>query len=176
MMCPKCGSMISNQCVCCYKCGYNISRKNNQNSSIAGTVFSNVSNASTISGEVKFNAERGHGFAAERANHIYDKLSGKDAHIVGDDNSKNGADRLVDGVAIQSKYCSTGSKCIQECFEDGKYRYINPDGTPMQVEVPYDKYDDAVRAMEERIRRGQVPGIDNPQEARNLVRKGHFYI
>jgi hypothetical protein len=51
-----------------------------------------------------FNTPRGHGFAAERANHIYDKLSGKDAKIVGDDNAKFGADRVVDGINNQSKY------------------------------------------------------------------------
>ena len=124
---------------------------------------------------MKYGATRGHGFAAERANHLYDTVTGKDAHIVGDDNAKNGADRLVDGVSIQSKYCSTGSKCIKECFDEtGKFRYLNADGSPMQIEVPSDKYDDAVRAMEERIRRGQVPGVTDPKEAKNIVRKGHF--
>ena len=66
--------------------------------------------------------------AAERANHLYDKLTGHNAKIVGDDNAKNGADRIVDGVYIQSKYCATGSRCVNECFEnDGKgaFRYMN---------------------------------------------------
>lgn len=36
-------------------------------------------------------------------------------------NALNGADRIVDGIEIQSKYCKTGSRCINECFsEDGK--------------------------------------------------------
>ena len=69
--------------------------------------------------EEKFHARQGHGFAAERANTLYDKMTGHDAKIVGDDNAKNSADRIVDGVYIQSKYCATGSKCINECFEDG---------------------------------------------------------
>ena len=55
--------------------------------------------------EEKFHAQQGHGFAAERANTLYDKLTGHDAKIVGDDNIKNGADRIVDGAYIQSKYC-----------------------------------------------------------------------
>ena len=42
--------------------------------------------------EEKFHARRGHGFAAERANHLNDKLHGRDARIVGDDNAKDGAD------------------------------------------------------------------------------------
>jgi hypothetical protein len=47
-------------------------------------------------------------------------------------------------------------------------------GKPMQIEVPSDKYDDAIRAMEEKIRRGQVEGVSNPEEAKNIIRKGHF--
>lgn len=141
---------------------------------ISGTVYSNISNASTIAGEEKFHASRGHGFAAERANTLYDKYTGKDAKILGDDNAKNGADRLVDGVQIQSKYCKTGGKCISECFEDGKFRYYNPDGSPMQIEVPHDMYDSAITAMENRIKKGEVPGVTDPKEASNIVRQGKF--
>jgi len=143
-------------------------------SEAAGNTYGNVSNASTIYGEDKFNTLRGHGFAAERANHIYDKLAGKDAKIVGDDNAKYGADRLVDNVAIQSKYCSTGSKCIKDCFENGNFKYTNPDGSPMNIEVPSDKYEDAVKAMEHRINNGEIPGVSDPKEAKNIVKKGHF--
>lgn len=126
--------------------------------------------------EEKFHANQGHGFAAEQANNLFDNLTGHKATVVGDDNAKNGADRIVDGVYIQSKYCKTGSRCINECFaEDGKgsFRYLK-DGKPMQIEVPSDKYDAAVQAMEEKIRRGQVEGITDPKEAKNIVRKGHF--
>lgn len=140
----------------------------------AGIVYGNVSNASTMYGQDKFNTPRGHGFAAERANHLYDKLNGKEARIVGDDNAKHGADRVVNGVNIQSKYCSTGSKCIQECFENGRLKYVNPDGSPMQIEVPSDKYEAAVQAMENRIKNGEVPGVTDPKEAQSIVRKGHF--
>ncbi|MGM9913485.1 hypothetical protein [Floccifex sp.] len=126
--------------------------------------------------EEKFHARQGHGFAAERANTLYDKLKGHDAKIVGDDNAKNGADRIVDGVYIQSKYCATGSRCINECFEEGgkgSFRYMM-DGKPMQIEVPSDKYADAIQAMEEKIRNGQVKGVTDPNEAKNIVRKGNF--
>lgn len=95
---------------------------------------------------------------------------------MGDDNAKNGADRIVDGVYIQSKYCATGSRCINECFEEngkGTFRYMI-DGKPMQIEVPSDKYDEALKAMEEKIRNGQVKGVTDPEEAKNIVRKGHF--
>ena len=124
--------------------------------------------------EEKFHAAQGHGYAAERANTLYDKLARHDAKIVGDDNVKNGADRVVDGVMIQSKYCQSGRKCVNECFDkEGNFRYWN-NGKPMQIEVPADKYDAAVQAMEEKIRQGKLPGVTDPKEAKSIVRKGHF--
>lgn len=124
--------------------------------------------------EEKFHARQGHGFAAERANDIFDKVTGHKTQIIGDDNAKNGADRIVDGVYIQSKYCQSGSTCIKECFgEDGQFRYMH-DGKPMQIEVPSDKFDAAVTAMEKKIQEGKVPGVTDPKEAKNIVRKGHF--
>lgn len=130
--------------------------------------------AENYADNVKFGSERGHGFAAEKANHLKDVWTGKDANIIGDDNAKNGADRLVDGVKIQTKYCKTGSKCISECFENNTFRYLNSDGTPMQIEVPSDKYDSAVQAMENRIRNGQIPGVSDPGKAKEIVRRGAF--
>lgn len=141
-----------------------------------GFAYGNYQTVNKVYDEEKFHAQQGHGFAAERANTLYDRLTGHDAKILGDDNAKNGADRIVDGVYIQSKYCATGSRCINECFEnDGKgaFRYMQ-DGKPMQIEVPSDKYDAAVQAMEEKIRRGQVEGVTDPAEAKKIVRKGHF--
>ena len=48
------------------------------------------------------------------------------------------------------------------------------DGHPMQIEVPSDKYEDALSTMQEKIRQGKVEGVSNPDEAKNIVRKGHF--
>ena len=124
--------------------------------------------------EEKFHAAQGHGYAAERANTLFDRFTGHDARVVGDDNAKNGADRIVDGVYIQSKYCATGQRCVNECFDtNGQFRYYN-NGKPMQIEVPSDMYDAAVAAMEEKIRNGQVKGVTDPAEAKNIIRKGHF--
>lgn len=141
---------------------------------IAGITYGNISNASSNYFDDKIISPKGHGFAAEHANHLVDIYRGRDALIIGDDNVKNGADRIVDGVRIQSKYCASGSKCVQECFDKGIFRYLNSDGTPMQIEVPSDKYESAIQAMENRIRKGEVPGITNPAEAKNIVRKGYF--
>lgn len=154
---------------------------------IGGIVYGNVSNASTFYGSDKFATPRGHGFAAEQANHLYDKVANADffgqgkVQMVGeaiDPNTghiiKDGADRIVNGTNIQTKYCKTGGKCISECFENGRFRYLNPDGTPMQIEVPSDKYDTAIQAMKSRIKNGEVPGVTDPDDARKIVRKGHF--
>lgn len=150
-----------------------------ETSSTAGAVAGGISAAAygqvnKSYDEEKFHASQGHGYAAERANNLYDKLTGHDAKIVGDDNIKNGADRIVDGVMIQSKYCQSGKACINECFDqEGQFRYM-VDGKPMQIEVPSDKFDAAVQAMEDKIREGKVPGVTDPKEAKNIVRKGHF--
>lgn len=143
----------------------------------AGQAIANKGTVNKLFEEEKFNARQGHGFAAERANNLFDSLTGHEANIIGDDNAKNGADRILDGVSIQSKYCATGSRCINECFEnDGKgaFRYLTSDGKPMVIEVPSDKYEAAIEAMEEKIRRGQVSGVNNPEDAKKIVKKGHF--
>ena len=140
----------------------------------AGQASGSIGSAMNFADNVIFNAERGHGFAGERANHLHDVFTGKDASIVGSDNKNNGPDRLVDGIYIQTKYCKTGSKCVSEAFENDSYRYFNNDGSPMQLEVPSDKYDDAVKAMEERIKKGQVKNVTDPKKAKEIIRKGSY--
>lgn len=53
----------------------------------------------------KYHTMQGHGFAAEDANALHDTLRGKSVNKVGTDNAPDGADRIVDGVSIQVKYC-----------------------------------------------------------------------
>lgn len=55
---------------------------------------------------------QGHGFAAERGNTLLDRLCGKWARVVGDDNAKNGADRWVQGKHLQTKYCRTAARSV----------------------------------------------------------------
>ncbi|MCW2279148.1 hypothetical protein [Heliophilum fasciatum] len=149
--------------------------KGKQKAVHTGLAAGNAGVAEIYSDNVIFQAERGHGTAAEKANHLKDVWSGKDAKHMGGNNAKNGPDRYVDGAYIQTKYCRTGSDCIKECFDkNNHFRYWSPDGTPMQIEVPSDKYDAAIQAMEERIRKGQLPGISDPQKAKEIVRKGSF--
>ena len=128
----------------------------------------------------KFTARQGHGFAAERGNNLIDQLKGQNATVVGDNNVKNGPDRLIIGrdgskIWIQDKYYKTAQESINACFdENGFFRYLDADGNAMQIEVPNDQYDDAVELMRKKIENGQLEkaGITDPDDAESLVRKG----
>lgn len=124
----------------------------------------------------RFHATQGHGYAAEQVNDGIDTIFGRDAKIVGNDNAKNGADRMVDGEFIQTKYCQDARTSVNAGFENGgqgSYRYLDKNGNPMQLEVPSDQYDEAVRCMEQKIKEGKVPGVSDPKRAKDLIRKGH---
>lgn len=149
-------------------------KKEDKSIETTGVVYGNVGVGTTTYETNKFHGRQGHGFAAERAEHVRDLYHGEEVKILGDDNAKNGADRLVNGVEIQSKYCRNGAACIQECFENGQYRYYSSNGEPMKIEVPADIYEDAVKAMRRRISNNEIEGVINPDEAVNLVKKGHY--
>ena len=126
----------------------------------------------------KFKARQGHGFAAERGNNLVDKIKGKNTVVVGDNNVKNGPDRIIrnkDGTTIwiQDKYYRSFSESINACFDEtGTFRYFDSDNKPMQIEVPKDQYTRAVETMKNKIRDGKVPGVTDPEEAVKIVRKG----
>lgn len=120
------------------------------------------------------NTKTGHGEMAEEALTLLDKLSGKDVKVVGRTNEKNGADRLVDGVEIQTKYYSSGKGCVDACFDKttGNFRYQSTNGEPMLVEVPKDKYADAINEFRKKILEGKVPGVTNPDDASKYIKQG----
>lgn len=85
----------------------------------------------------KYHVKHGQGFAAEDANTLIDRLQGRAADVIGTNNALNGADRLVDGVFIQSKYCSTAQISIDSAFDQrGLYRYAG-----QSLEVPKEQYE-----------------------------------
>ena len=120
------------------------------------------------------NNPAGHGELAEEANSIIDRLQGHQAEILGRDNAKNGPDRSVDGVLIQTKYYKTARGSLEACFDPSshQYRYLAKDGTPMQLEVPKDQYEQVLRGFEKKISQGKVPGVSDPRDAEKIVRKG----
>lgn len=125
---------------------------------------------------LRFNGRQGHGYAAEQGNNLYDTINGRNAEILGDDNAKNGPDRIVDDQLIQTKYCQNAKASVNSGFKDGKYRYLDCNGNPMQLEVPSDQYEEAIRIMEEKISNGQVPGCKNPKDASKIIRKGNITL
>jgi hypothetical protein len=118
----------------------------------------------------KFGTKGGTGFAAEDANALHERLRGVKVDQVGTNNAKNGADRIADGVSIQTKYFDSAASTVRDAFDkSGKYRYGD-----MKLEVPSDQYDDAIRLMKAKIANNNVPGMSNPEDATNLIKKGEF--
>lgn len=144
--------------------------KNNKTKSTINGISSTASTECTNQQQwTKYHSKQGHGFAAEDANALYDKMHGKRVDKVGMDNSKNGADRVVNGVEIQTKYCANATKSVDAAFENGQFRYSG-----MKLEVPKDQYKEAIRIMRERIGQGKVPGATDPNMAEQIIVKGHY--
>lgn len=143
--------------------------KNNTKSTING--ISSTASTQCINDQqwAKYHSKQGHGFAAEDANAMWEHWHGKKVEKVGLDNSLNGADRISNGVQIQTKYCADAGKSVGAAFENGTYRYNG-----MKLEVPSDQYEEAVRIMRGRISNGEVPGVTDPNMADQIVVKGHY--
>lgn len=124
----------------------------------------------------RVNSKHGHGEMAEEALTLLDKLQGKDAEVIGRTNEKNGADRLVNGLEIQTKYYSSGKRCVDACFDKvtGQFRYQNRKGEPMVIEVPKDKYAEAINEFRKKILEGKVPGVNNPNDASKYIKRGQL--
>lgn len=99
---------------------------------------------------------------------MYEIYHGK--HVVKCKNDvKNGPDRIVNGVEIQTKYRVTANKSVNSAFANGQYRYLC-----MKLEVPKDQYDEAVRLVRGRIINGKASGITDSNMAEHMVVKEHY--
>ena len=117
----------------------------------------------------KYHTRCGHGFAAEDANALHDRLCGRKVEMTGLTNEANGADRVVNGVSIQTKYCASAYESVNAAFDqNGVYRYSG-----QRLEVPKDQYNQALGYMADKIRDGKVPGVTDPADASRLVKRGH---
>lgn len=117
----------------------------------------------------KFHTKGGVGFAAEDANALADKLRLRQVEMSGLSNELNGADRIVDGVAIQTKYFAAARETLQAAFDSstGLYRY--PGQT---LEVPSDQYEECLALLRGKISAGKVPNFTHPDDAANLLKQG----
>lgn len=119
----------------------------------------------------RFNAQQGHGYAAEYANHMIDRVRGKHAALVGQSNARDGADRKVGRTLIQTKYCRSPEATIRAYLtRDYGVRYKDLDGRPMKLEVPSDQYLEARKAMRRLVREGKLKGITEDQAAKCVIK------
>lgn len=138
-------------------------------------IFANLE-AITSENFSKVNSNHGHGEMAEEVLTLLDKMQGKNAEVIGRNNKKDGADRIVEGIEIQTKYYSSGKKCIDACFDKttGKFRYQNSKGELMLIEVPKNKYVEAIDEFRKKILEGKVPEVTNPDDASKYIKKGQL--
>lgn len=154
---------------------------------VVGVPISNNVTVNNIMAQYKWHIPKtGHGFAAERGNNLIDKIKGKNTIVAGDNCAENGPDRIIKGkilgrgssetIYIQDKYYKTATESVNAAFDTitDNYRYYDPDGNPMRLEVPKDQYDEAVEAFRKKIQEGKVPGVTDPDEAEKIVQKGNL--
>lgn len=147
-----------------------------------GAQAGNVSahNLHNIQTNQMVNGRQGHGVAAEYANSVMDGGYLTNSGLVGQDNAKHGADRLSFGKKVQVKtsiqldnkgqYIGRNTAdSIKLSFTDGKYQYGS-----MPTEVPKDQYNKSVQYMKEQIKKGNVEGVTDPNQASSMVKKGKF--
>ena len=117
------------------------------------------------------NPKTGHGYAAEDANALYDRLHGRKVVKTGESNAPDGPDRIVDGVRIQTKFCKDAASTIHTSFNKhtGMYRYNG-----QVLEVPKDQYEEAVKLMAQKIREGKVEGVTDPAQASKMVKASPY--
>ena len=122
------------------------------------------------------NSQTGHGIYAELENNSIDRFNGKKVGYPGPNNAPNGPDRIVNGQQIQTKYYNTAKGSVDACFDKktGNFRYMDHNNIPMQIEVPSDQYHEAINRFEDKIRKGKVPGITDPNQAKKIIRKGNI--
>lgn len=180
--CNTCGQELKEHQLICPKCGHCfVIDILNSESKDEGMSQSELAVGSTISAlQIEQNTQwtkyhcgkygiTGHGFAAEDANNIADMLSGHEVEMPGRNNSLNGADRMVDGKLIQTKYCRNAHDSVAAAFnsDTGLYRYEG-----QVIEVPKEQYVEAIEQMRKKIIDGKVPGYTNPNDASKLIKRG----
>lgn len=117
------------------------------------------------------NPKSSHGYAAEDANALYDRLHGRKVVKTGESNAPDGPDRIVDGVRIQTKFCKDAASTIHTSFNKhtGMYRYNG-----QVLEVPKDQYEEAVKLMAQKISEGKVEGVTDPAQASKMVKASPY--
>lgn len=140
---------------------------------ITNQTYANLDTSTSIEGTqyTKYRNQRGGGgFAAEDANILSDRLRGKKVEVTGMNNAKNGADRISNGKAIQTKYYNSGKASVDAAFDNdtGMYKYKN-----QLLEIPKDQFEEGLAQLREKIREGKVPGVTDPEQAKKILKQGN---
>jgi len=114
----------------------------------------------------RFGKGQGHGHAGEQAGHVNDALKFRKAERLGGTHEKGGADRVVNGQLIQTKYYTTARGSVEGYMAKG---YAS---RGMILECPKDQYNQAVKIISQKIKQGKIPGETNPNNAAKYVKRG----
>ena len=185
--CPNCGKELGLFQFVCSSCTYCEFTDKFEDGAVKATTLLTAEQIECNTQWVKYKCGPhglcGHGYAAEDLNAYNDIAKGHDVEFSGRDNSLYGADRIVDGVPIQTKYCNSAEASIEAGFpkkNSGNYAYWDGEtGKPQLLEVPSDQYEKCVSLMREKIKEGKVIDangnkITDPNEAANIVKKGNY--
>lgn len=71
---------------------------------------------------------------------------------------------------LKSKYNSTGERCVDACLNYGELRYVNNDGSPIKIEIPCDKYEEALFDFLDRMKEGIITKTDI--DPRDIFKRG----
>lgn len=72
---------------------------------------------------------------------------------------------------LKSKYNNSGDRCVDACLNYGELRYLDYDGKPINIEVPEDKYEEAIIDFTERKKEGLV---NSSIDLMTILKKGSF--
>lgn len=72
---------------------------------------------------------------------------------------------------LKSKYNSSGERCVDSCLHYGELRFINEDGSPVNIEIPMDKYEEAIGDFADRRKEGMTQSTLEPKK---ILKRGNF--
>ena len=95
---------------------------------LGGYLSANTKMSNQFYTERRFTGQYGYGFAAERGNNLIDALKGHRTSVVGDNNMKNGPDRMIINRNGTITWIQQGKKYIYVDFiNKGKKMFVYPD-------------------------------------------------
>ena len=119
------------------------------------------------------NMRQGHGYGAEYGNKTVDRILGK--KVVGlqerenGHHKKSGADKIVNGQKVQTKYYKSAADTYRAGFKDDSHDYSG-----QVIEVPRDQYNEIRNKLQKDIDAGNMDGIEPGTPAENYLKKGYF--